>query len=158
MQQWFNSRSRSEQLILVLGAAAVLLYLIYVMLLRPMSTRVDNLTVQNQRAAESLQAVKQLASEYRQLEKSAGGKKSSGGNLTRVIDSSVKANQLVMSRFQPSSRGDVQVRFENAAFNNVLDWLHQLENRHGVIVKDLSITPTGNSGYVNVSVRVRQNS
>ena len=157
MQQWFNNLQRSEQMILAIGAAVVALYIVFVLLVRPMSAKVDSLQSQNLVAAESLQNVESMAAQYRRLEKTSGGKRRGGANLTRLIDSTVKANQLQMSRFQPSSSGDVQVRFENAAFNNVLAWLNQLENNHGVVVKDLSITPTGASGYVNVSVRLRNN-
>ncbi len=157
MQQWFNNLQRQEQLMLSLGGVVVLAYVLYALIWRPMANSVDTLQRQNQAAQESLQKMQVLAVEYKQL-KGAGAGRSGGSrqNLTRLIDSSVKKNKLTMNRFQPSSSGDVQVRFENAVFNHIVAWLNELENDNGVIVKDFSVTPGVASGVVNVSVRLRQ--
>lgn len=154
MQQWFNNLPRREQIILLVGGGAVLLYIVFMIILAPMSEAVANLKQQNMVAAATLVEVQQLSGEYQRLQKNSSKPRQSGGNLTRIIDSSVKNNQLMMSRFQPSSRGDVQVRFENAVFNHILSWLNEMESEHSIMVKDLTIGPGSGSGLVNVSVRL----
>lgn len=156
MQQWFNRLKRNEQFMLLLAAALIFLYVVFFLILGPMSVSVSAMNVRNQQAQISLKNVKDMAKEYSVLQQSGAGKKTSKANLTRLIDSTVKTNDLTMNRFQPSSSGDVQVRFENAAFNNILAWLYELENGNGVVIKDLSISPGSASGFVNVSVRLRQ--
>lgn len=156
MQQWFYQLKRQEQLSLLLGAGAIVIYLVYVLLLRPTSAAVSDLQQQNEIASQSLAKVKILAGELKSLERGSKPKQTNKENLTRLIDSTVKANGLLMSRFQPSSTGDVQVRFENAVFNNIVAWLDQIENQHGVLIKDLSVTGGSNEGLVNVSVRLRK--
>ncbi|MCP3908224.1 MAG: type II secretion system protein M [Oceanicoccus sp.] len=156
MQQWFNNLRRQEQLMLLFGSFVVLAYLLFVVILAPMSASVTRLEQQNKQAVESLVAVKELAKEYNALQKSGAGKSGSKQNLARLIDTTVKASGLTMNRFQPSSSGDVQVRFENAVFNDVIAWIGALENDHGVLVKDLSISNGAATGLVNVSVRLRQ--
>ncbi|MEE8059259.1 MAG: type II secretion system protein M [Pseudomonadales bacterium] len=157
MQQWFNNLKRQEQLMLLIGGTIIIAYLLLTALWRPMAASVDTLARQNQAARETLQNVQSLAVEYKTLQRSgAGNSRNSKQNLTRLIDSTVKKNQLIMNRFQPSSSGDVQVRLENAVFNNVLAWINELESDNGVIVKDLSISPGNASGVVNVSIRLRQ--
>jgi general secretion pathway protein M len=159
MQQWFNNLTRQEQLMLLLGSFAVLVYIIYVIILRPLSDKADLLATQNVAAAQTLATVKALAEEYKQLEKSgASAGSNQKSNLTRLIDSTVKKNNLVMQRFQPSSSGDIQVRLENAVFNDVVAWLGELELDYLVVIKDLSITPAQGSGIVNVSVRLNPGS
>lgn len=154
MQQWFNNLPRREQLMLLIGGGAVLLYILFMLVLAPMSAAVSDMKRQNQAAAVTLAEVQQLAAEYQRLQQNSDRPRQSGGNLTRIIDSSVKNNQLTMSRFQPSSRGDVQVRFENAPFNNILAWLNEMESAHGIMVKDLTVGPGAGTGLVNVSVRL----
>lgn len=142
---------------LLAGALVLMAYLLFALLWRPLATEVDSLERKNLVAKQSLIAVKSLAQEFSSLQQSATA--NSGGaslNLTRLIDNTVKKNKLTMNRFQPSSSGDVQVRFENAVFNQILAWLHELEVGNGVAVKDLSINPGSASGLVNVSVRLRQ--
>jgi general secretion pathway protein M len=158
MQQWFYSLKRQEQIMLLLGSVVVLAYLFYVLLLRPMSLAVEKLEKQNEVASHSLNAVKTLSQEYQLLKNSGSKVTGKQQNLTRLIDTTVKNNTLSMTRFQPSSSGDVQVRFENAVFNNILSWLHELEVGNGIIIRDLSVTNGSATGLVNVSVRLRQES
>ena len=141
---------------LLVGTAAVALYVVFVWILAPMSESIDNLQRQNQAAALTLAEVRQLADEYQRLQGKTTAVKQTG-SLTQVVDVTVKNNQLKMSRFQPSSSGDAQVRFENAPFNNVVAWLNELEVENSVLIKDISVTPGTASGLVNVSVRLNKN-
>jgi general secretion pathway protein M len=59
-----------------------------------------------------------------------------------------------MSRFQPGSSGDVQVRLDNAAFDQVIRWLNDLESTQGVTTRELVIAQGSAAGLVNVSVRL----
>jgi len=158
MEKWFKNLQSREQLLVIVCGFFVAVYLLYLMLWSPVSSKRDTLIVQNQAVMESLGAVRSLAAEYQSLKKSGAASKSSvGNNLSRIVDSSVARNQLKMSRFQPSSSGDVQVRFENAVFNNMVAWLYELESEYAIEVKEISITPGSASGLVNVSVRLHGN-
>ena len=157
MQKWFNSLPRRQQLAVSVAAAVVLFYLLFALVWQPMATSVDTLKRQNKAAEQSLQNIKALVAEHQQLQQS--GTAQIGGSrqtLTRLIDSTARSNQLSMSRLQPSSSGDVQVRFENVEFNRILAWLNQLEMANGIVIKDLSISPTAAAGAVNISVRLHQ--
>lgn len=154
MKEWFNNLRRQEQLMVLFGAFALALYIVFMWILAPMSDKIATLERQNHAAAVSLAEVKELAKVYKQLNQSGRAASVSDGNLTRIVDSTVKNNQLKMTRFQPSSSGDVQVRFENAAFNNIAAWINELESGNGVLVRDLSLTPGSAKGLVNVSVRL----
>ncbi len=157
VQDWFNNLRRNEQLILLFGAAFVLCYLFYIMVWSPISADKGSFERQNIDAMHSLENVRQLAAQYKQLNTS-GAVQSSGGqqNLATLVDTSVKNNQLQYTRLQPSSSGDVQLRFENAVFNNLLAWIDELGVQHSVIVKDLSVSPGVAPGQVNVSIRLHK--
>lgn len=146
--------SLRDQALLALLAAVVVLYLIYQLAWRPLAAANAQLRQQNETAARTLENVAQLAAQYRQLQQSGARGGQSQGSLTALIDQTVAVNQLQMSRFQPGSSGDVQVRLDNAPFDQVLRWLHQLEAQHGVAVKELAVAPGSDSGLVNVSVRL----
>ncbi len=155
MEQWFHKLEAREQLMVAVGAFFVALYLLYLLLWSPIVSQGQQLKQQNQAVAESLASVRSLAAEYTALKKSGADSKSPvGSNLSRIVDSSVARNQLKMNRFQPSSSGDVQVRFENAVFNNIVAWLYELESGYAIAVKELSVTPGAATGLVNVSVRL----
>ena len=117
----------------------------------------ERLEQKNEVASRSLNVVEALSKEYQSLKKKSGSEAPGGKqNLTRLIDTTVKNNTLTMTRFQPSSSGEVQVRFENAVFDNILSGLHELEVGNGIVIRDLSVTNGSAIGLVNVSVRLRQ--
>lgn len=151
----FRELSLRDQAMLILLAAAIGLYLVYAIAWRPLANANNTLAQSNSSLRESVQNVARLAAEYEQLRQAgAQAGNATQENLAQLLDRTVAANQLQMSRFQPGSTGDVQVRFDNAAFDQVARWLHQLEGESGVTVRDLSISPGAAPGLVNVSVRL----
>jgi len=154
-EKWQQQWSLRDQAMLALLAGVVLLYLIYQLLWHPLATANQQMRQQNLAAANSLNAVTQMAAQLRVLQQSATPTaNSSTENLTQLIDRTVAANQLHMSRFQPGSSGDVQVRLDNAAFDQVIRWLNDLESTQGVTTRELVIAQGSAAGLVNVSVRL----
>ena len=75
--------------------------------------------------------------------------------MRAVLDRQI-SYQLQVSRLQPNSRGEIQVRLEGAAFDDLLAWLHDMEQGEGLLVREVSITQAGTVGRVNATVRVAQ--
>lgn len=147
--------SLRDQAMLMGLAAALLVYMLYQVLWQPLATANRNLARQNESVAKSVANLNQLAAQYRELQKASGsGNASQGETLTQLVDQTVASNELHMSRFQPGSSGDVQVRFDNASFDQVLRWLSELESKHGVTLRELGVSPGSGPGLVNVSVRL----
>lgn len=155
MKAWFSQLDQREQMSLLVLAAAVSLYLMYVVAWSPLHSLRDSLVTQNKGVAESLQRVDAMVSEVIQLRDSDAGV-GSRRNLTSLINRSTSRRQLQVSRLQPNSRGEIQVRMEGAAFDDVLAWLHEMEQGEGLLVREVSITQGGTVGRVNVTVRVAQ--
>lgn len=153
LSRWQQLSLRDQAMLSLLGAVLVL-YVLYQVLWHPLAAANLRLQDGNAAAARSLGEVTNLAAQYRELQKNQGPGRARSENLTQLVDRSVAANQLHMSRFQPGSSGDVQVRLDNAAFDQVLRWLHQLESAEGVTIRELAVAPGGGTGLVNVSVRL----
>ena len=140
--------------LLALGLVLVL-YLLYVLLWSPLDSKRDSLEVQNRSVSGTLQRVDAMVSELLHL-RDTGVQAGSRRNLTSLINQSTSRLQLQVSRLQPNSRGEIQVRMENAAFDDVLAWLHEMEYREGLLVREVSITQAGAVGRVNATVRIAQ--
>ncbi len=111
--------------------------------------------MQNRGVAQSLQRVDTLVSELLQL-RDSGVQTTARRNLTSLINQSTTRRELQVNRLQPNSSGEIQVRLESAAFDDLLAWLHELEYREGLLVREVSITQSGAAGRVNATVRVAQ--
>jgi type II secretory pathway component PulM len=155
MKAWFLQLNQREQTSLLALGLALALYVLYMFIWSPLDGMRDSLQVQNQGAAGTLQRVDAMVSEILQL-RDSGTQTSSRRNLTSLINQSTSRLQLQVTRLQPNSRGEIQVRLENAAFDDVLLWLHEIEYREGLLVREVSITQAGAVGRVNATVRIAQ--
>lgn len=152
LQQQLSMR---DQTMLALLAGVLALYVLYQALWQPLAAANLRLQKQNEAAQTSLAAMTQMAAQLRALQQAnTQTNTAQSENLTQLIDRTVAANSLRMSRFQPGSNGDVQVRLDNMPFDQVLRWLHELESAQAVTIRELVIAPGSAAGLVNVSARL----
>jgi len=155
MKEWFAGLNQREQLSVLLLVIALVLYLLYILALAPLDSRRDALKLQNAAIAESRVRVDAMVSQLLELRKDGGGT-GARQNLTAEINASTGRYALPVMRLQPNSRGEIQVRLENAPFDKVMEWLYEIEYEKGLLVRELSLTQAGTVGQVNVTVRVAQ--
>ncbi len=155
MKEWFAGLDQREQVSLLVLGIALVLYLLYMVAWAPLAERRAQLEVQNEAVAQSLQRVDAMVSEIIRL-REGGGASASRRNLTSLVNQSTGRHGLQVSRLQPNSRGDIQVRLENAVFDDVVAWLDEVENREGLLVTEIAITRSGNVGRVNATIRISQ--
>ena len=155
MKDWFAQLSQRDQLSLLVLGLALGLYLLYSLAWQPLGNKRTLLEQQNSAVATSLQKVDAMVSEILRLRDSGAGA-GTRRNLTSLINQSTRRRGLQVTRLQPNSRGEIQVRLEGAAFDEVLDWLHEMENQQGLLVMEAAITPAGMAGRVNATVRIAQ--
>lgn len=155
MRQWFSSLTQREQLSLLLLGGALALYLVYMLLVAPLTNARDDLARQNRSVAESLQRVDVMVSQILAL-REGGASASQSRNLTALVNRSTAALGLQVSRLQPNSRGEIQVRLEGVPFDDLVDWLHRMEMRERLLVRELSVTQGGSAGRVNATIRLAQ--
>ena len=155
MKAWLAQRNPREQLSLLVLCLVLSAYLVYMLAWRPLAEMRDGLAAQNRAEAARLQRVDALASEVINR-RDSGAVANRRGNLASIINQSTGRLQLQVSRLQPNARGDIQVRLENAVFDDVLAWLYEMEYREGLLVREVSITRAGPAGHVNATVRIAQ--
>ncbi len=155
MKAWFARFNTREQLSLLLLALAVGLYLMYAVAWLPLAERRAQTELRNAAAATSLQRVDAMVSELTQLRESGAGSTGTR-NLTSLVNQTTSEVGLSVSRLQPGSRGDMQVRLESADFAAVVNWLYLLEQREALVLQEVSITQSGTAGRVNATVRIGQ--
>ncbi len=155
MKEWFSGLNQREQLSLVGLGFALGIYLLYMLAWAPLADRREQLAVQNKSVAQSLQRVDAMVSEVMRL-REGGGASTARRNLTVLVNQSTSRHGLQVSRLQPNSRGDIQVRLEKAVFDDLLAWLDEVENREGLMVTEVAITQSGTAGRVNATIRIAQ--
>ena len=155
MKEWFSQLNQREQLSLLLLSLALLVYLLYILVLSPLESEREQLIAQNSAVIESQGRVDAMVSQLLQL-REGGAKAGAKRNLTSVINQSTSRLQLPVMRLQPNSRGEIQVRIENASFSDVLKWLNEMEYTESLLVREVSVTPAASAGRINITVRIAE--
>jgi general secretion pathway protein M len=155
MKEWFAQLNQREQMSLLALGLALALYMLYILVWSPLNSEREQLALQNSAIAESQVRVDAMVSELLQL-RAGGVKNGTGRNLTSVINESTSRLQIPVIRLQPNSRGEIQVRLENAAFDDVLQWLYQMEYTEHMLVREVSLTQSNTAGLVNVTARIAE--
>jgi general secretion pathway protein M len=155
MKDWYLQLTQREQLSVLVLAVVVVLYIMYMFVLSPLNEKRDRLADQNRILASSLTNVDAMVSEIMRL-RDSGGSAKAGRNLTSLINQSTGRRDIAVSRLQPNSRGELQVRLESTSFDDFLGWLYDMEYKEGLLVREVSITEGGGVGRINATVRIAQ--
>ncbi|OZY87798.1 general secretion pathway protein GspM [Cellvibrio mixtus] len=149
-----NKYNRREQMMLLACALAVSVYLLWLIVLGPIQSKRDQLLVANTASTQALGRVQIMAAQIQQMRDQ--GTTASLANISSAIDSSLRANGLSMSGFQPGANGEVRVRLERASYESLMQWLYEMEFKQGISVSDLSIAATNDVGQVTVNLRLQK--
>ncbi len=149
-----NKYNRREQMMLLACALAVSAYLLWLIVFAPIQNKRDQLLTANTASAQALGRVQIMAAQIQQLR--SQGTSTGSTNISGVIDSSLRANGLSMSGFQPGANGEVRVRLERASYESLMQWLYEMEFKQGISVSDLSIAATNDVGQVTVNLRLQK--
>lgn len=151
---FLNKYNRREQMLILGCGLAVVLYLLWLIVLVPIQNKRDQLLAANVASSQSLGRVQIAAAQIQQLR--AAGASANTENISGLIDSTLRANGLSMSGFQPGANGEARVRLDRAAFDSLMQWLYEIEFKQGISVGDLSIVSTNDPGQVTVTMRLQK--
>lgn len=152
-QYWSNLQPR-ERHTLFAGGIVLIPLLIYALVIDPFYQELARLEKSVATQRELLVWMKQSAAEVKGLRKTTPGVKNvSGQSLMSTIDASARSTNLsgAIKQLRPEGQG-VKVRLEDAAFDDMLRWLGQLNTRHGIAVSGLVMERLPQPGKVNASV------
>ena len=156
LERWRQLQPR-EQWMLGVGAVAVVLTLLYLLVWEPVQLAA-------QRAEQQLQAERATAQELERAAALVGAagpqnRRSSGNaSLLTIVDRSLKGSKIgkPASRIQPDGDSRVRVWLEDVSFDALLAWLADLEQHQGVRVGTADIDKTSGQGLVDVRLSLER--
>ncbi len=157
LSYWMQLRPR-EQALLGVAGLVLLLAVLFMLVWEPVMQehrRLQQGLVQQQ---ELLAWMQQSAAEVRRLQAGAGQSRQArargGQSLLALIDSTAKRARLgaALKRVEPDGSGRVRVWLEQAAFDDLVRWLGQLQQRYGVRVDSIAVDRDEKPGRVAARV------
>lgn len=159
MSNWWAGLAPRERVILLVGMGVLSLLVIWLLIVEP---------VMNKRA-ELRQEVMQLTADYTWMQQAAlevrrrAGMQqdgqlaagAAGGSVLTLIEVSASAAGIKasMERVQPEDEG-ARLWFDAVAFDALVRWLAELEERQGLLVSQLAVDAGAEPGMVSARVLV----
>lgn len=158
MNKLFDTLSqfnRREQLLILIGVVAFSLYLVWALFLSPLQHKrallITTNTALEQSYGQVQLMVQQIKDQLQQSNQSIGG---GAENINGLINTSLSENGISMSAFQPGTGGEVRVRIDKTSSDSLMQWMYDLEVKHHVSIRELSITSSNDPGQVAVNIRL----
>ena len=151
--RWYFAKSSSDQLVLAVIAVCVVLLLGWALIWKPVSDWENGARKRFEVNQDSLDYLKSQESTARRAATSA---RQGGGErqLLPVVSNAARVAGVQLSRFTPEADGSVSVVLQNQPFDEVMRWLHGLENNNQVYVVQAAID-LEDAGRVNARFRLR---
>ncbi len=152
-KDWYLQQSPREQLLLGVGAIAVVIFLVYAMVWVPLVKSHKAQLQSNKIALEQRETVRNLGGKilgFQQSNKSTNHSTS----LTQEVHNSLSAHGLSIDKFQPIGSTGVRIHLAKAPLSSVFAWLDEVENKKGMQIKDISVASSDDIGQALVNLRL----
>ncbi len=145
--------NRREQTILLVGALLIAFGIIWFALISPLSGKRDKLIKSTAALEQTLGRVQLLKAQLQMLGQQSN-QSSGGDNIMSLVNSSLGENGMALTSINPGAGGEVRVRIDKASSESLMQWLYDLETKHHISVRELSINATNELGQVSTNVRL----
>ncbi len=145
--------NRREQMTLFFGALLIAAYILWLAVLAPLKHKRDLLLETVTNTQQSLGTVQLLARQYEVLSQQSNQTNNSG-DISGLLDSSLRENGVTMTSFTPGAGGEVRVRVDRIASDLLMQWLYDLEAKYHIAIREMSITASNDPGLVSVNLRL----
>lgn len=158
MKAWWAGLAPRERVILGAGSLVLAVVVIYLMIWEPMVSKRQQVRADISALSADLAWMQQVERQVKrraaqQSDQPAIG--SAGGSVLTLIEVSARAagvNQA-LERVQPEGQG-ARIWFTETGFDALLNWLGELEQRHGLQVSQLAVDAGNTPGMVTARIKV----
>ena len=153
---YWRGLAARERAVLALGAVVAALLLFYALLWAPLQRDLERLRAGVPKAYEQLQWMRAQATRIKQLRAAATTAVLRGGLLSFVEQSAQSYNiREHIKRVEPDGANSVRLAIDGVEFNNLLQWLVNVQNQGGVRIENASVEPLPTAGTVNARLLLR---
>ncbi|MEQ2352371.1 type II secretion system protein M [Pseudoalteromonas piscicida] len=146
IQYWRSLKEQEQQLIMVAGGIFVVFVLV-MGVFRPLNNAIDKAKKSYVTQQELLVWVDESIVKL----KAAGNTQAiSNQNISQVVNSTRSRYRITISKMQPNDNS-LRLTLDSVEFNQLIEWLDELVNQHGLRVENLDLSKDDKSGFVRVS-------
>lgn len=148
--RWFKAQTPRDRSLLILLAGFLVLVVLWLAVWQPVSEWRDSAVSSQQRLQSDLEFMQRTVSRARGKAQSSQAERGRSRPTLTIITRSAASAGLNITRARPEGGGETySVTFEGKPFNDILQWLSDLSENNGIVVRDASVSTDSTPGYVN---------
>ncbi|MFT5521573.1 MAG: general secretion pathway protein M [Enterobacterales bacterium] len=151
MNKYHALESREKQ-ILNSGIVVVSIFIIYVLIFKPMNDSITRLEKSNASNQQLLEWMTQSVASIKGSTSSKNVNKRNGRSLNVIINTTASSARISISRSQPRDNNQYQIWLDKAMFKDLLLWLNVLQKDYGIFVSTINLGVTEVQGQVRVNL------
>jgi len=155
MKDWWNSLAKREQRLVLWGGIVVVLLIYYFAILSPMQDKISALKKSVANDAALLTWMQKAKSDVKQAEQNrVKNTANRSKSLLTLVDNSIKQKRIntAVTDIKQINKNEVQAKFQDVVFDNLIGWLQQLQKREAVKIKKIILRRTETQGVVSADV------
>ena len=154
MKDWFEMLQPRERVVIALGGAIAVLILVWSFAWMPLRSANLNLDTAVAEKYGLLADVSRLQPSGAPPAPAA----TSAESLVLIVDQTHRAHGLggTLSRNQPDGENGIRVAFQRVPFTQLVSWLGDLRQGHGIVVVTANLDGTQQPGLVNATLVLRR--
>jgi general secretion pathway protein M len=142
---WYASQNGRDQKVIKAVAAFIGICLVVVLFVQPFLAKQD---LYQAKLDKSLAIYESLASNTHKFQ-SGSSSASSNGPILSVVTQQAKRSNINLKRFEPDGDG-LRIWLEDAVFDDAIRWLEELNQKHGIQIKQINVDRSEKSGLVDL--------
>lgn len=158
MKAWWAGLASRERVIVSAGGLVLVLVLIYLMIWEPMVNKREQVRADISALSADLAWMQQVAGQVKRRSAQQGSQPSmgtAGGSVLTLVEVSARAAGIneALERVQPEEQG-ARIWLTETGFDALLQWLGELEQRHGLQISQLAVDAGNAPGMVTARIKV----
>lgn len=146
---WLNSKTQSEQQLVKVAGGFFILFLVIMIVTTINKNVVESEKKLTQQLELNSWAEQQIAI-IKKANKNLNKSPSSTRSITQVINSTAKRYNVLVERIQPQKDDLVKVGIDEIGFNNLMNWLTELQTKHNIHVQNIDFSKGDSAGMVKI--------
>lgn len=158
MRAWLQQLAPRERLVLGSGAAAAAVIVLWGFVWMPLTSGTSELEAAVERKRALVAALRRAAALEGDATAEAASTRGAARSLVVLVDETAQSRGLAsnFTATRPDGRDAINVSFQTAAFDVIVDWLLALERDYGVRVESASFNSAGERGLVTGQLLLRR--
>lgn len=159
LERWLGTLNARERNIVIAGAIFLLISIFYLAVWDPVFSTLESAKQQNQSQRELLNWMKSAAVEARGLQSSGAAlnNRLQNESLSSLAErSALSSGTKAFIRKLESDKDGVKAQLEQADFDRIIFWLHDMQSKYGIYASSILVEPHKEKGAVNARITLER--